>query len=110
MDLLKYRWSKTYEAGEAELINLLESQKINAERWDADMSEVFEPHIHPKDKKLWCSEGSISFTIDGNKNIALQAGDALNLPANTMHSAVAGFMGCVCYEYSNIADNPSLNS
>ena len=100
MDLLKYRWSKTYEAGESELIDLLKSKDINATRWQAEMGEVFEAKTNPNDKRIWCSEGSITYTIDGNKNIPLQAGDALNIPANTMHSALAGFMGCVCFEYA----------
>jgi mannose-6-phosphate isomerase class I len=43
---------------------------------------------------------NVDADIDGNKNIPLQAGDALNIPANTMHSALAGFMGCVCFEYA----------
>lgn len=107
MELKKYRWSKTYEAGESELLTLFAEKNIAADRWEADMSEVFEPHVHAKDKKLWCSEGSITFTIN-NKSIALQAGDALDLPAYSMHSAVAGFMGCVCFEFPKINDNPAL--
>lgn len=107
MELKKYRWAKTYEAGEAELIGLLEAKHIDAERWEADMGEEFEAHVHAKDKKLWCADGSITFTI-GDKTIPLQAGDALDLPALTMHSALAGFMGCVCFEYPKIDDNPML--
>ena len=110
MTLQKYRWAKTYEAGEHELEVYLTNKNIDAERWDADPGEIFEPHVHPSDKKLWCAEGSIVFEIDGNKKIALQVGDALDLPANTMHSAVAGFMGCVCYEFPKLADNPTLPS
>lgn len=108
MELKKYRWSKTYEAGEAELASLLDTLHIDAERWHGDLGEIFTEHTHPKDKKLWCAEGSITFEV-GSKKIALQAGDALDLPANTVHSATAGFMGCVCYEYPKIADNPTLN-
>ncbi len=106
MQLKKYRWSKTYEAGEAELEALLQDKQLDAERWEAEGDEVFEPHKHPLDKKLWCSEGSITFTT-GTGSFALQAGDALDLPANTVHSAVAGFMGCVCYEFPRIASNPT---
>ena len=105
MHVRKYRWAKTYEAGEAELEVYLTGRNIDAERWDAEGGEVFEPHVHPKDKKLWCAEGSIMFTING-KGYALQAGDALDLPANTSHSAIAGFMGCVCFEFPHMNDNP----
>lgn len=99
MDVKKYRWAKTYEAGESELIALLEAQKIDAERWVGAEDEVFPPHVHPLDKKLWCAEGSIIFTANGQTRFPLQAGDALIIPANTMHEAVAGFAGCICYEF-----------
>jgi quercetin dioxygenase-like cupin family protein len=107
MDVKKFRWAKTYEAGEHELTGLLEAIQIDADRWSGEMSEEYEAHVHPKDKKLWCADGSITFTI-GTKDIPLQAGDGLVIPANTMHSAVAGFMGCVCYEFPKQSDNPML--
>lgn len=106
MELKKYRWSKTYEAGEAELEGLLLAKNIEAERWEAEGDEEFATHSHPKDKKLWCSEGSITFTM-GSGSFALQAGDALDVPANTLHSARVGFMGCVCYEFPRLLDNPT---
>jgi quercetin dioxygenase-like cupin family protein len=99
MQLRKYRWSKHYESAEEELIELLATKKIGAERWTADPGEVFEPHVHPQDKQLWCAEGSIVFTVNGSERISLQPGDALELPANTMHEAAAGMAGCVCYEW-----------
>ena len=109
MDLRKYRWAKTYESGEHQLEIYLSDHDVDAERWEAEAGEIFEPHIHAKDKKLWCAEGSIVFDF-GNKKVPLQVGDALDVPANTMHSAVAGFMGCVCYESPNTADNPALSN
>ena len=108
MELRKYRWSKTYEAAEVDLGKLLESRGIDAERWTAEGDEEFTPHMHPLDKRLWCAEGSITLTINGNKNMALQAGDALDIPAYTVHQAVAGFAGCVCYESPQIAKNKTL--
>lgn len=109
MELKKYRWAKTYESGEHQLEIFLADHNIDAQRWEADPGQVFEPHIHAKDKKLWCAEGSIVIDID-NKKIPLQVGDALDLPANTMHSALAGFMGCICYQIPHSADNPALSS
>ena len=105
MQLKKYRWSKTYEAGEAELEALLQDKNIEAERWEAEGDQEFSAQSNTKDKKLWCSEGSITFST-GVGSFALQAGDALDLPASTVYSAVAGFMGCVCYEFPTIANNP----
>ena len=97
MIVKKYRWSKTYEVGEHELIQLFEEKNLSPERWIGDMGEVFEPHAHDQNKRLWCAEGSIEFWINGQK-INMLAGDALDIPANISHSATVGFMGCVCYE------------
>jgi quercetin dioxygenase-like cupin family protein len=108
MILRKYRWSKHYESAEEELIELLIGKKIDAERWTAEEYEEFKAHKHPLDKQLWCAEGSISFII-GGKEISMQTGDALELPAGTVHQAKAGFSGCVCYEYPRISDNPMIN-
>lgn len=97
MQQRKYRWSKSYESAEEELVALLRAKHIDAERWTAEPGTAFEPHVHAFDKKLWCAEGSIIFTIGGQR-ISMQPGDAMDLPANTMHEAVAGISGVVCYE------------
>jgi len=107
MTLRKYRWSRSYESAEEELVRLLEAKAIHAERWVGEEYESYEPHKHPKDKQLWCVEGSIEFTING-KSISLQAGDGLDIPAHTTHSAVAGFSGVVCYESPPLNENPSI--
>ncbi len=106
MGLRKYRWSRAYESAEEELLELLQSQKIEAERWTADGDEAFESHVHSLDKKLWCAEGSIVFIVDA-KNYSLQPGDALDVPAFATHRAVAGFSGCVCYESPKV--NPVVS-
>lgn len=107
MQLRKYRWSRHYESAEEELQALLRSKRITAERWTADAGQQFAPHRHPRDKQLWCAEGSIIFNVAGN-DISLQPGDALDLPADTLHSAVAGLTGAVCYESPPMAENPSI--
>jgi quercetin dioxygenase-like cupin family protein len=105
MQLRKYRWSPTYEPSEMELVRLLEARHIEAEPWTAEAGETFAAHTHKLDKRLWCAEGSIVLTID-DKPLSLQAGDALELPAGTVHAAVAGFTGCTCYESPLQAQNP----
>lgn len=100
MNVQKSRWSKVYESSEEELVQLLSGKNIPAERWEAEAGETFDPHSHSYHKRLWCAEGSIVFTVteDTERSIRLQAGDRLDLPANTTHSAVAGLQGCACYE------------
>lgn len=107
MLLRKYRWSRDYESAEEELVRLLDAKRITAERWMGEEFEDYTAHKHPFDKQIWCVEGSIVFTID-NKEITLQAGDTLDLPADTIHTAKAGFSGVVCYESPVTADNPTI--
>ncbi len=94
----KYRWSKHYESAEEELLDILKAKHIDAERWHADEYEEFPEHKHQLDTQIWCAEGSIAFVIEG-KEVSLQTGDTLDLPAGTIHKATAGFSGCVCYEF-----------
>jgi mannose-6-phosphate isomerase class I len=97
MILKKYRWSRDYESNEEELTRFFESKNIETERWHAVEQQIFESQTNEYDTKLWCAEGSIIITIDGQR-ISLQPGDGLDLPAGTVHEAVAGISGCVCYE------------
>lgn len=97
MKLRKYRWSKVYESAEEELLAIMRTKNIEFERWIGEPAEVYEPHVHAYDKTLWCAEGSIIFEVDG-QHVSMQPGDTLDMPANTMHEAVAGIGGCVCYE------------
>jgi quercetin dioxygenase-like cupin family protein len=97
MNLKKYRWSKHYESAEEELVKILDAKNIKAERWTAEEYEDFPTHEHDNDTRVWCVEGSITFLIDG-KEISLQTGDVLDLPAKIKHTATAGFSGCACYE------------
>ena len=97
MELRKYRWSRDYESAEEELIRQFVARNIDPIRWAAEGYQEFAGQANERDKKLWCAEGSVIFTING-KPFSLQPGDALDLPSNTNHSAVVGFSGCVCYE------------
>lgn len=97
MNLRKYRWSRDYESAEEELIGFFKRRNLTPERWHAEERQTFELQTVDYDRQLWCAEGSIIFTVDG-KTISLQPGDALDLPANTPHNAVAGIAGTVCYE------------
>jgi cupin superfamily acireductone dioxygenase involved in methionine salvage len=46
---------------------------------------------------LFCLEGSIVFRTDDG-DVALTAGDRLDLPAGTRHAATVGPAGCACLE------------
>lgn len=107
MVLRKYRWSRSYEAAEEDLVQQLAAKKIQADRLVAEADQTIAPHSHAQPKQLWCVEGSAQFIVNGQR-IALQAGDALDLPADTIHEATAGFSGCTLYETPSSATNPPV--
>lgn len=109
MNLRKYRWSKTYESSEEELFTYLAAKHIVAERWVAVGDESIPIRTYGQDKRLWCAEGSIVFTANGQR-FSLQPGDGLDIPAYTSYEALVGFSGCACYESPASALNPPLSA
>jgi hypothetical protein len=61
--------------------------------WSAGARAVFGRHRHPRPKRLFVVEGSISF--DG---LPLATGEGIRIPAGVEHSAVAGDRGVRCVE------------
>lgn len=57
-------------------------------------------HEHDHHKVLFCLEGSIAFHTDDG-DVALHAGDRLDLPTRTGHAATVGSYGCRCVEATN---------
>src|ERR1700756_1090803 len=98
MQLRKYRWSRDYEAAEEDLVQLLATKRITANRWTASEHQDFAAQRHANDKQLWCVEGSFRLETTGGHTYNLQAGDALDVPAGTEYHATAGFSGCTLYE------------
>ena len=107
MQLRKYRWSRDYESAEEELESLLAAMNITAERWAAEAGQAFATQMLALDKRLWCAEGSIAYTVNG-KSISLQPGDALDIPGYMAYEALAGISGCVCYESPAPQLNPAI--
>ena len=97
MSFKKFRWSKVYESSEEELLELLDIQGIEAERWSAPEFHEFKHVAFDEETTLWCAEGSLTLTVE-NTPISMQPGDAIRIPAHHAFSAVAGMSGCACYE------------
>jgi len=65
--------------------------------WGNAPGDTYGWHSHPYHKVLFCLDGSITFhTRDGD--VALAAGDRLDLEAGTEHAATVGPKGCSCVE------------
>jgi hypothetical protein len=65
--------------------------------WGNGPGDTYGRHEHPRAKVLFCLDGSIVFHIDSG-DVALEAGDRLDLRAGTPHAATVGPSGCACVE------------
>lgn len=96
MDMRKYRWSKTYESAEEELLSLFQVKKITGERTVLDPYDALDDQQAANGCHVWCAEGSLT-VVTATKRVPLQPGDALAIPANTDFSILAGLSGCAYY-------------
>jgi uncharacterized protein YjlB len=69
-------------------------------RWSNGPDDRYGRHDHGYHKVLFCLEGSIVFHLD-DRDVELQAGDRLDIPAGTAHAATVGVSGCACIEGSS---------
>jgi quercetin dioxygenase-like cupin family protein len=97
MKLQKFRWSKVYESSEEELTAFLAARNIVAERWEAEAFNVFDKQQAENDITIWCAEGSLTITVDGQA-ISMQPGDGLPIPAARSYEMTVGISGCMCYQ------------
>ena len=69
----------------------------DASPWESSPEQHYPAHTHRYDKVVVCVSGSIVFTTEGSL-ISLDAGERMDMEANTVHEAVAGPQGSVCVE------------
>jgi quercetin dioxygenase-like cupin family protein len=50
-------------------------------------------HYHPGDEVIYVLEGSVTFTMDGQPDITLHAGETCHLPAQQVHFGKTGSTG-----------------
>jgi mannose-6-phosphate isomerase-like protein (cupin superfamily) len=86
------------EAGRDEALDAFAREGCSEPRsWGNGPDDTYGRHDHARAKVLFCLEGSIVFHTDEG-DVALVAGDRLDLPAGTPHSATVGASGCNCVE------------
>ncbi len=82
-----------------ELMERLRGEATGCYSWSNGPHDRYAPHSHVYEKVLYCVEGSIAFVLESEgKELLLNAGDRMVLPAGTVHSAVVGPDGCTCIE------------
>lgn len=88
---------------EATVLDLIRGRGLRPQAWRNGPGESYGWHEHGYRKILYCVTGSIVFHTDGGE-LALAAGDRLDLPAWVRHAATVGSAGCRCVEAA--ADPP----
>jgi mannose-6-phosphate isomerase class I len=85
-------------ASRGEALALFRDEGCSAPRsWLNGPGEGYGRHQHDQHKVLFCLTGSIVFHTDDG-DVALEAGDRLDIPAGTPHAATVGPTGCECVE------------
>lgn len=73
------------------------AEGLDPSTWSNGPNYRYGEHEHPYHKVLYCVSGSITFHTAGG-DIAMSAGDRLDLPPHTRHSATVGPDGVTCLE------------
>ena len=82
---------------EAEIEARFRDEGLSPRAWENGPGDTYDWHEHEYHKVLYCVEGSIVFhTRDGD--VALEAGDRLDVEPGTGHAATVGSSGCRCVE------------
>lgn len=85
--------------GEPELRRRLAGEGLDASTWGNGPFDHYAEHRHGYDKVLVAAAGSITFHLpELGRDVLLDAGDRLDLPANTLHGADVGPRGVTCLE------------
>ena len=50
-------------------------------------------HYHPGDEVVYILEGSVTFTVDGQPDVTLKAGETCHIPAKQVHFGKTGSNG-----------------
>lgn len=97
MSLSVTPWAGADAPTEASVRAVFAAEGLSPYAWSNGPGDRYAVHTHSYDKVLICARGSIVFEA-GGRDLTLQAGDRLDLPAGTPHGAVVGSGGCVCLE------------
>lgn len=93
------RWTEGAPPTRSRLEAIFHREKLSPDWWSNGPHDRYSPHSHSYHKVLYCSDGSITFRIEPQgPDIELHAGDRLDIPPGTSHSAIVGPDGVTCVE------------
>ena len=92
-------WPFPQPPTENALRRLLEAEGLSHYTWSNGPGDVYAAHSHAYDKVIYVVRGSVTFGLpQTGGQLALNAGDRLDLPAGVVHNAVVGPEGVLCLE------------
>ena len=92
-------WEAASPPTESLLLSIMIGQGLNPYSWSNEPNDIYSAHKHDYNKVIYVVSGSITFGLPLlKKQIALKAGDRLDIPVGTVHDAQVGADGVVCLE------------
>jgi quercetin dioxygenase-like cupin family protein len=90
-------WARNEPANNWAIERLMREEGLAPRLWSNGPGDRYASHEHGYHKVLYCCRGSITF-VTPEGEIRLSAGDRMDLPPHTQHSAVVGPEGVECVE------------
>ena len=92
-------WEAASPPTEELLLRIMEGQGLNPYTWSNGPHDTYSAHKHNYNKVIYVIRGSITFSLPLlKKQVTLNAGNRLEIPAGTVHDARVGPEGVVCLE------------
>ncbi|HET7091264.1 MAG TPA: cupin domain-containing protein [Anaerolineae bacterium] len=92
-------WPNAEPPTESAIRQLFDAEGLRPYAWSNGPGDVYGAHHHAYHKVIYVVEGSITFGLpDEGRQVTLNMGDRLDLPAGVVHDAVVGLQGVVCLE------------
>lgn len=91
-------WPGDRPPSEADLEAVFRREGLSPRWWSNGPGDRYGVHDHGYHKVLYCARGSIRFALGDGRELELHAGDRLDIPPRTPHSAVVGPSGVSCVE------------
>ena len=93
------RWPENRQPDETGLRRLMADEDLYPYTWSNAPGDRYGAHSHSYHKVIYVVSGSITFGLpDKGKQVDLNAGDRLELPAGVKHDALVGPRGVMCLE------------
>ena len=92
-------WADSTVPTQSALRQLLAKEGLSPYSWSNGPIDVYSAHSHSYSKVIYVVQGSITFGLpELGKQLILNTGDRLDLPAGVVHDAHVGAQGVVCLE------------